>query len=146
MGKTLELIIVPNEAATRLGIGAGGIISQQIEPDGDSPRIWDVSSSKMFNVQIINSNDFYLITGTPPPPTPIDAQTYSEQGWPFLDNYTEFTSDLGKGMSVSGASSQVENVSVYAPLKASDSGHRGQGSGTRVAMLDVDDTLPRFKA
>ena len=67
-----------------LGIGAGGTIIQNIEPDTNDPRIWDVASSKILNVQIIDSRTFKLVTGLPPPPSPITAETYAQMGLPFF--------------------------------------------------------------
>ena len=158
----------------RLGIGAGGLISQHIEPDGDDQRIWDVANSKILSVHLINSNDFYLITGSPPPPTPVDALTYHAQNLPFPADDTEATSEQSRGSSLGKSFRFAEDVDRRAakksrvPLPLSGSSHnseaddagskdacassdthevgfRGQGPKTRIAMMDVDDTVPRFK-
>lgn len=174
LNATINLTIIPNDSAIRLGMGAGGLISQHIEPDENDPRIWDVANSKMLNIQIINSNDFYLITGSPPPPTPVDAQTYRARKIPFLSDYTEATFKQSRRISLTGAVGEAVDVAKRAPSKSrsssslSDSGHsseaiiansenaqahsetheinlRDQRPETRVAMMDVDDTVPRFK-
>ena len=155
-------------------MGAGGLISQHIEPDGDDQRIWDVANSKMLNVHLINSNDFYLITGSPPPPTPVDALTYHAQNLPIPGDDTKATSEQSRGTSLGKSFGFAEDVAKRAtrksqvPLPLSASGHnskaddagskdacassetlevnfRGQTPKTRIAMMDVDDTVPRFK-
>jgi len=50
LNATINLTIIPNDSAIRLGMGAGGLISQHIEPDENDPRIWDVANSKMLNI------------------------------------------------------------------------------------------------
>ncbi len=151
----LDMTLLPCEGL-RMGIGAGGSIKQHIEEDENDPRIWDVANSRILNVQIINSNDYYSITGTPPPHTPIDARTYTELGLPFYEEYREFPAS-----SISGAFQKVQTVGkimaessgVAVPLPdAADVGYRAYGSDEsatpldlKVVMLDVDDTLPRFQ-
>ena len=174
LAKNVDLTIIPNDSAIRLGIGGGGLISQHIEPDDDDQRIWDVANSKMLNVHLINSNDFYLITGSPPPPTPVDALTYHAQNLSFPGDDTKPTSELSREISLGKSFGFAEDVAKRAtresqvPLPLSGSGHnseaddasskdactsfethevnfQGQRPKTRVAMMDVDDTVPRFK-
>ena len=175
MAKIVDLTIISGESAVRLGAGAGGLISQHLEPDENNPRIWDIANSKMLNVQIVNSNDFYVITGNPPPPTPVDVQTYRTQNVPFLDDYTETTSEQSRKTSLKGAFGKVEDVFKRAtgksqvPLPISNPGDdleaenassedahaytetreitfQSQELGTRIEMMDVDNRVPRFRS
>ncbi len=173
LAKIVDLTIIPSESAVRLGVGAGGLISQHLEPDENDPRIWDIANSKMLNVQIVNSDDFYVITGNPPPPTPVDVQTYRTQNVPFLDDYTETTSEQSRITSLKGAFGKAEDMferangksQVPLPLSnpshdleaenaSSEDGHaytesheinsQSQELRTRIEMMDVDNTVPRF--
>ncbi|KAK0509728.1 hypothetical protein JMJ35_008122 [Cladonia borealis] len=175
VAKIVDLTIIPDECAVRLGVGAGGLISQHLEPDENNPRIWDVANSKMLNVQIVNSNDFYVITGNPPPPTPVDVQTYRTQDVPFMDDYTETTSEQSRKISVKGTSGKAEDAFEQAngesqvPLPLFNPGHELEGEnassedahayagtreikfqsqelGTRIEMMDVDITVPPFES
>ena len=173
--KIVDLTIIPDESAVRLGVGAGGLIAQHLEPDENNPRIWDIANSKMLNVQIVNSNDFYVITGNPPPPTPVDVQTYRTQNVSFSDNYIDTTSEQSRKSSLNGAIGKAKDVFERAngksqvPLPLSNPSHdlggenassedahaytetreinfRRQELGTRIEMMDVDDTVPRIKS
>ncbi|KAG9028911.1 hypothetical protein FRB95_005909 [Tulasnella sp. JGI-2019a] len=59
-----------------LGLGTGGKIEQKINQDTKDPRIWDLESSTLINIQILNSLDFMDLTGCPAPPTPITLDKY----------------------------------------------------------------------
>lgn len=141
-----------------MGIGAGGKIMQQIEEDENDSRMWDLANSKMLNVQIINSVDFHNITGFPPPPTPIDAQTYADQGLPFYKLYQAKSSKVtGAFDGIKGvvqAESEQVNVSSFDPeadIKQKSSMRRERKYPEEpieipIKMLDIDDTLPPFKS
>jgi hypothetical protein len=73
----------------RMDIGAGAMIKQNIEHDLNDARIWDVASSKLLHIQLLNSTVFEEATGLAAPPTPIDANPYKEMGLPFYDFYRE---------------------------------------------------------
>ena len=83
VGSSRLLVGSAEDRVVSLGIGAGGTIVQNIEPDTNDPRIWDAASSKILNVQIIDFRTFKLVTGLPPPPTPITADMYAQMGLPF---------------------------------------------------------------
>ena len=42
-----------------------------------------MGSSKILNVQILDAASVRLVTGLPPPPTPVSAETYAENDLPF---------------------------------------------------------------
>ena len=83
------LLEIKHSNQTRLGLGIGGKIRQQIEKDEEDPRIWDVANSQLLNIQIINAFDFFALTGIAPPPTPINEYTYAEHGLPFYEHYRD---------------------------------------------------------
>ncbi|CEI70923.1 unnamed protein product [Fusarium venenatum] len=72
-----------------LGIGAGGKIQQHIEADTNDLRIWDVNSSRIINVQLLDARSFRLVTGYAPPETPVTADMYAEIGLTFFKLWSD---------------------------------------------------------
>jgi hypothetical protein len=142
-GKALDLSLKPAERPTSLGIGAGGSIVQHIERDqNENPRIWDVASSKVLNVQILDAASFRLVTGLPPPPTPVSAETYAEHGLPFYRMWRDEAKEAG----VAGRWADPMGVAAVENLKAK-SGGGGIGSAwTGTAGTDEKPQLLETKA
>lgn len=80
--------------AQPMGLGAGGIMKQKIYPDPYGIDVWDQNNYGRVVVHIINSAQFFEITGIKPPPTPIDAKTYTERGLPWFGLYDEIKGDI----------------------------------------------------
>jgi hypothetical protein len=118
-------ILVRDESSLALTVAAGGSIKQTIVEDRHDPRIWDVSSAKPINVQLVNSAAFELITGLATPKTPVTYKTYLAAGSPFYDIYKEQPSTIsGAFLRVNAISeidaSQEENAGAeFDPLKPS---------------------------
>lgn len=87
--------MLPDVRHATLGIGAGGTIRQHIEHDTYDPRIWDVASSKILNIQIINSTAFRMVTGLDPPESPIMPSVYFDMGLPFYKLWRDETQKDG---------------------------------------------------
>ncbi|KAH8647072.1 hypothetical protein BGZ60DRAFT_570501 [Tricladium varicosporioides] len=113
---TVQLLI-RDESSLALTIGAGGTIKQTILQDKNDPRIWDVASSKLINIQLVNSSTFELITGLAKPNTPISYKTYASAGLPFYDIYKEAPSPI------SGAFSKVKTISQVDAAQDQNSGY-----------------------
>lgn len=77
-----------------MGLGAGGAMKQKIYPDPYGIEVWDQDNYGRIFIHIINSDDFFAITGRDPPPTPIDAKTYTDYGLPWFDVYDETKGDV----------------------------------------------------
>lgn len=77
-----------------MGLGAGGVMRQKIYPDPYGIDVWDQDNYGSVVVHIVNSTQFFDITGIQPPPTPIDAKTYTEHGLPWFDLYDETKGDV----------------------------------------------------
>ena len=77
-----------------MGLGAGGSMKQKIYPDPYGIETWDQDNYGRIFIHIINSSEFFAITGFDPPPTPIDAKTYTEYGLPWFDLYDETKGDV----------------------------------------------------
>ncbi|RYP63531.1 hypothetical protein DL771_009227 [Monosporascus sp. 5C6A] len=152
---TLELKIRPQERVA-LGVGAGGNIIQEIVEDKSDPGIWDVGSSKILYVHIVNSQDFRAITGLPPPETPISRETYSDLRLPYDKAWGE-GNERGKGVSSDGAFDKLVSLEegdnfrddrsldlsrVYASDDRCDS--RSVPSFP-LTLLEADQTVPWFR-
>ena len=72
-----------------MGLGAGGSIKQKIYRDPYGLEVWEQQPQGRICVHIVNSLQFEQITGRRPPPTPINAKSYSETGLPWFDLYDE---------------------------------------------------------
>jgi hypothetical protein len=77
------------ESEFRMGLGAGGSIRQKIYRDPYGVEAWEPQPQARICVHIVNSSQFEHITGSKPPPTPIDAKLYGESGLPWFDLYDE---------------------------------------------------------
>jgi hypothetical protein len=79
---------------SEMAIGAGGRMRQKIYPDAYGIDTWDRDNRGAVNVYIVNSAQYQAITGREPPPSPVDAQTYTQYGLPWFDLYDEARGDL----------------------------------------------------
>ena len=77
-----------------MGLGAGGRMKQAIYPDQHGIDTWDQTTGGRVYVHLVNSMMYREITGCEPPPTPVDAQTYTRHGYPWFDLYDEHLGDL----------------------------------------------------
>jgi hypothetical protein len=77
-----------------MGLGAGGQMKQKIYPDPSGIDTWDPENSGEIFVHILNSEQYREVTGRKPPPTPVNARTYTEHGFPWFDLYDESRGDL----------------------------------------------------
>jgi GTP-binding nuclear protein Ran len=75
--------------AREMGLAAAGKIKQKIKQDYRGKDFWDITSEQKLFVHIVNSAMYQEITGRPPPETPVDARSYTENGYPWFDIYEE---------------------------------------------------------
>jgi hypothetical protein len=80
--------------APDLGLGAGGTMRQKVYPDPHGIDTWDVEAFGEVFVHIVNVAQYEAITGRAAPPTPIDAKTYTELGFPWFELYDEDRADV----------------------------------------------------
>ncbi len=80
--------------AMSLGLAVGGAIEQKVYPDPFGVETWDPDERGCVAVHIVNSEQYRELTGEEPPPTPIDARTYTSMGFPWFDLYDEADGDL----------------------------------------------------
>lgn len=103
-----------------MGIAAGGLIRQAIEPDGHPADTWDVGAAILLNLQILNSESFSEATGLPPPTTPVDAATYADHGYPFFEIWGE------ERTGVQGEFGEVRSVAQIEAERARERGEQAQ--------------------
>lgn len=85
------------DGGTSMGLGAGGQIKQKIYSDRYGIDVWDKHNYGQISIHIVNSRQFFEMTGLEPPPTPIDAKTYTEYGLPWFDLYDETIRSVAPG-------------------------------------------------
>ncbi len=77
-----------------MGLGAGGQMKQKIYPDPYGVDSWDSDNFGSVIAYIVNTDQYREITGLEPPPSPINAKTYTEFGLPWFDLYDEEMGDI----------------------------------------------------
>ena len=103
-----------------MGIASGGLIQQSIREDNMASHKWDQERTVIFNVQILNSDAFYQVTGLPPPETPINAAQYAKEGLPFFKLYEEKSSVAGSFNGVKSVMAIDKELAKKAGIKAED--------------------------
>lgn len=85
-----------------MGLGAGGEIRQKLYPDPYGLETWDADIQGHVSVRLLNRQQYLQLTGTQPPPSPIDAATYSRYGLPWFALYDEEMPDLPASSRLAG--------------------------------------------
>ncbi|KAI8721698.1 Ubiquitin-like domain-containing protein [Fusarium sp. LHS14.1] len=84
---------MPTYPEPQMNLAAGGLIKQGVV---ELPqRDYQKTNTIAFNVQILNSAAFQQVTGNPPPPSPVSAETYAKSGYPFFSVFEEPTNVAG---------------------------------------------------
>jgi hypothetical protein len=94
--------------AQSMGIGAGGVMQQQIYPDPYGLDVWDQDNYGCVPVHIFNSAQYREIMDEEQPPTPIDAATYNAHGLPWFDLYDEAQGDIAPSTRLAQAKTIAE--------------------------------------
>eukprot|EP01028_Stygiella_incarcerata_P010995 TRINITY_DN59_c1_g1_i1.p1 TRINITY_DN59_c1_g1~~TRINITY_DN59_c1_g1_i1.p1 ORF type:complete len:595 (+),score=143.95 TRINITY_DN59_c1_g1_i1:129-1913(+) len=102
-GATLHLVLRLRGGARdepeRMGIALGGKIKQNIYKDDFGPQYYDQRHSVKLFVHILNTTVFSALTDLPLPSTPITAETYKSNGYPWFELYNESAPGV-KGSSI----------------------------------------------
>ena len=72
-----------------LGLAPGGLMRQSIYKDHYGIDAWDQSRRTRCFVHILNSQQYFAVTGRKPPTKPPTAREYTEAGLPWFDYYDE---------------------------------------------------------
>lgn len=98
-----------------MGLGAGGEMQQRLYPDPYGLDVWDQESRQGIAIFLASPDAFRVITGYDAPPTPIDAQTYTDFGLPWFSLYDEDRADLPGSERLAGVPSIRERTSPGQP-------------------------------
>ena len=71
----------------QMGLSPGGLMRQEIYEDEHGIDAWDTSIVSRCFVHIVNSAQFFHLTGCQPPGIPATAQDYTNAGLPWFDYY-----------------------------------------------------------
>lgn len=83
-----EASVTANSLMADMGLGAGGLMSQQVYEDTFGIDAWDSATSRVF-LHLANSLAWQTITGTAPPPSPCTVEAYTRAKMPWYDHYVE---------------------------------------------------------
>jgi hypothetical protein len=104
-----------------MGIRAGGRIAQKIYSDPYGVDAWDLENVGHAMLHIVNSRHFEQITGQAPPPTPMNAKQYYEQGLPWFQLYDEELDGIGASKILSAIGDDTTPSEQGDPAAADDS-------------------------
>ncbi|GGL64148.1 hypothetical protein GCM10010129_04750 [Streptomyces fumigatiscleroticus] len=76
-------------AAAVAGLGAGGILRQEVHPDDRPLRDWAGQPSGRVFAHLVTPRQWRRITGEEPPPSPVDRAAYTRAGLPWFDRYDQ---------------------------------------------------------
>jgi len=103
-----------SSAGAEMGLGAGGSIEQAIKKDPYGVDKFDTTKTGKLFIHIVNSVMFKQITGQAPPDTPIDAASYTRQGYPWFSTYEE---DAGKDIKPQEELAEIKTIAEIDQLK-----------------------------
>ncbi|SET52712.1 hypothetical protein SAMN05216326_13322 [Nitrosomonas marina] len=95
-------------AQVGMGLGAGGRMRQKIYTDPFGIDVWDEGNFGQIEIFIVNSLQYQVLTGCKPPPTPIDAATYTQHGLPWFDLYDEALEGVAASETLAGVKSVAD--------------------------------------
>ena len=110
----------------QMGLGAGGLMHQDIYVDERPHEHWNTTRPSRCFVHLLNSAQYRAVTGEPPPTQPPTAKQYTDAGLPWFDYYADKPAISGgaslKNVQSVGAlagqqSRPLENVTPAVPPK-----------------------------
>jgi hypothetical protein len=78
---------LPSPGQSEMGLAPGGLMRQEIYADKYGFDAWDQSVRSRCYAHLLNSLQFFAVTGAKPPTQPPSAQQYSNAGLPWFDYY-----------------------------------------------------------
>lgn len=80
---------VLRSAKPDMGLGAGGMMTQEIYDDKYGVDVWDQEMGLRVFVHLANSEQYKAITGKNPPTQPPSPNTYRQYNYPWFDYYSD---------------------------------------------------------
>jgi hypothetical protein len=96
---------------TELGVAVGGRMHQKIYPDKRGVETWDQENYAKVFINIINSEQYYAITGRELPSPPLSPKLYTDMGLPWFSLYDEERGDVAGSEQLRGVKSLAEGDS-----------------------------------
>ena len=75
------------DACSEMGLAPGGLMRQEIYEDDHGFDVWDRSVRSRCFVHVLNSVQFFEVTGVEPPAKPPTARAYDKAGLPWFEYY-----------------------------------------------------------
>jgi len=91
-----------------MGLGAGGLMRQEVYRDRHGFKAWDRTQTKRCFVHLCNSMVWREITGSNPPHPPLTAAEYKKAGIPWFDYYRDDQKALKGSKRLAGVKSVAE--------------------------------------
>jgi len=79
--------MAPVDCMMEMGVGAGGLIQQEIYKSDFAKSDWRSEPSARVWVHLTDANNWTALTGEAQPSTPVTAQQYAEWGFPWFDYF-----------------------------------------------------------
>jgi hypothetical protein len=113
---------VPQESpgVSEMGLAAGGQMEQKIYPDPHGLQAWDLENYGEVFVHIVNSLQYWSITGEEAPPSPVDAQTYTRFGLPWFALFDDEAETLAEAKKLSAVKSLTQREKERSPVKEAE--------------------------
>jgi hypothetical protein len=99
------MVMAMSPTSAVMGLAAGGKMRQKVYPDPHGIETWDPENRGVLHVHIVNSEQYRALTGSGPPPSPVDARAYTDRGFPWFDLYDEEAGDLATRQALAGIKS-----------------------------------------
>lgn len=118
MAPMKKSVLRKSSAAPDMGMGAGGMMKQDIYEDEYGIDAWDMENPLRVFIHLANSEQYKEVTGKNPPTTPPSADTYRQYSYPWFDYYADGAVLAGSDILAkvdSIASMQVKNDEQILP-------------------------------
>ncbi|MBC8737420.1 hypothetical protein F6X40_11450 [Paraburkholderia sp. UCT31] len=121
-----------------MGLGAGGLMKQEIYADDRPIEHWDQASSSRCFVHLLSSDAFEAVTGKQPPPSPVTIDEYRRLGMPFFDYFDANEKALPGSKRLAG----VDSIAAKAIKKGETVLPEEQGAGFVAAPVQLKHPRP----
>ena len=96
-----ELLCAALPMSAEMGLGAGGMLRQEIYDDERPVTDYQLQPAGRVFVHLCSASQWRSITGEEPPVTPVSARAYTEAGLPWFDYYDADAADLPSSQALS---------------------------------------------
>lgn len=100
--------MAPSAPPMEMGLAPGGLMRQEIYSDEYGFDVWDTTAGATCYVHIVNSLQYFSVSGASPPHRPPTAEAYAEAGLPWFDYYDADLTALAGAKKLAGLDSVAE--------------------------------------